>query len=96
MMPVWMNIIYTPFGCRYWKTRLDVDIGAQNWELEPTFLNSVVWLHVELRFEIRGLILWNWTITRNPASQYKASPYPQDLVELDRTIPNSNSVTSKQ
>jgi hypothetical protein len=38
---------------------LDVDIGAQNWELVSTFLNSVVWLHVELRFGIRGPIPWN-------------------------------------
>jgi hypothetical protein len=54
--------------------RLDVDIGAQNWELELVFLNLVVWLHVELRFGIRGPILWNWTITRSPLSQYKTSP----------------------
>jgi hypothetical protein len=31
-------------------------------------------LHVELRFGIRDLIPGNWTITRNPLSQYKASP----------------------
>jgi hypothetical protein len=55
-------------------SRLDVDIGAQNWELKLAFLNSVVWLHVELRFGIRGLIPGNWIITRNPLSQYKASP----------------------
>jgi hypothetical protein len=53
---------------------LDVDIGAQNWELKSTFLNSVVWLHTELKFEIRDPIPWNWTITRNSLSQYRASP----------------------
>jgi hypothetical protein len=33
--------------------RLDVDIGARNWKLESAFLNSVVWLYMELRFGIR-------------------------------------------
>jgi hypothetical protein len=55
-------------------SRLDVDIGAQNWELESAFQNPVVWLHVELRFGIRDSIHWNRTITRNTLSQYKASP----------------------
>jgi hypothetical protein len=50
---------YTPFGCRDW---------SRNWELESTFQNSIVWLHVELRFEIRDPISWNWTITRNSLS----------------------------
>jgi hypothetical protein len=48
--------------------RLDVDIEARNWELESTFLKYVVRLHMELRFEIRDPIHWNWTITRNHIS----------------------------
>jgi hypothetical protein len=56
------------------NTRLDVDIGAWNWELELAFLNFVVWLHIELRFGIREPIPWNWTITRNSISQYRVSP----------------------
>jgi hypothetical protein len=53
-----------------WKSlipRLDLDIGAQNWELESTFLNFVVWFHVELRFGIGCSIPWNWPITINPS-----------------------------
>jgi hypothetical protein len=60
-----MKFLNTPFGCRYCSTKL---------ELESALLNSVVWLHVEFRFGIRSPIPWNWTITRNPLSQYKASP----------------------
>jgi hypothetical protein len=48
--------------------RLDVDIGEHNCELELNFLNSVVWLHAELRIGIRGSFSWNWTIIRNSLS----------------------------
>jgi hypothetical protein len=36
--------------------------------LETSFINSVVWLHVDLRFGIRGPIPWYWT----NLFQYKA------------------------
>jgi hypothetical protein len=29
---------------------------------------------MQLRFGLRGLIPWNWNITRNSLSQYKALP----------------------
>jgi hypothetical protein len=28
--------------------RLDIDLGARNWKLESTFLNSVVFLHIRV------------------------------------------------
>jgi hypothetical protein len=46
-----------------------LDIGARIYKLESTFQNSIVWLHVELRFGIRDPILRNWTITKNSFSQ---------------------------
>jgi hypothetical protein len=35
---------------------LVVDIGAQNWELEPAFQNYVVSLRIDLRFGIRDTV----------------------------------------
>jgi hypothetical protein len=32
--------------------RLNVGIRARNWKLESAFQNSIVWLHIELRFRI--------------------------------------------
>ena len=37
---------------------LDVDIGAQTLELESGFLNTAVWMHMELRFGIEDPIPW--------------------------------------
>ena len=37
---------------------LDVDIGAQALELESGFLNTAVWMHMELRFAIGDPIPW--------------------------------------
>jgi hypothetical protein len=48
--------------------RLDADIGAQNWESESAFQNSVVCLLMELRFRIREPIPRYWTITRNSSN----------------------------
>jgi hypothetical protein len=70
-----MSVVLTHFDEQnFLIPRLDVDIGARNWELESAFLNSLVWLHMELRFGTRDSIQWNWTINRNSLSQYRASP----------------------
>jgi hypothetical protein len=37
--------------------------------MESIFQNSIVWLHMKLRFRIRDLIPWNWTITKNSLFQ---------------------------
>jgi hypothetical protein len=70
-------------------------IPVVNWESESAFLNYVAWLHMKSRFGIRDPIPVNWSITRNSRPQYRASP-PLNYVELDHTILNSNSMTSKQ
>jgi hypothetical protein len=33
--------------------RLDIDLGARNWKLESTFLNSVVFLHIRVCLGVR-------------------------------------------
>jgi hypothetical protein len=53
---------------------LDVDIGASNWKLELSFLNSVVWMSLVLIFGIGTPIPWYCTITKTGLSQYEASP----------------------
>jgi len=53
---------------------LNVDIGAQALEMEPSFLNAIVWMHTELRSGIRGSIPWYWRITIRGLSQYRAWP----------------------
>jgi hypothetical protein len=71
---IWANLDWNLAGFS-WSSftiaRLDVDIEAQNWELESIFLNFVVWLYMELRFGISDPIPGNWSITRNPLSQYR-------------------------
>lgn len=56
----------------YIISRLDVNIEAQNYELESPF-RIIMFGCMELKFGFRDPIHWNWTTTRNSLSQYRAS-----------------------
>jgi hypothetical protein len=65
---------------------LDVDISVRNLELESTFQNSIVWLHMKLRFGIEDLILWNWTIIKT------LSPNAESITPLRGIEPHNSKL----
>jgi hypothetical protein len=80
-----MEIPYTPFRFRYWSTKLGIGINFSQ------FCCLVS----------RGIEIWNRMLNSlELAYNYKPlliqSPILRYCVELDITIPNSNSVKSKQ